>query len=95
MEEVTFDQEHCLTEAFNREDIRTQVRGEMAALEDLKCPVHCGGSLSLLQPEAQMLRPEEGTSLPQIPPAPRTGWVLLNTCCGNHWVGPPTPFTQS
>ena len=42
-------------------------------------------------------------SLPQIPPCPQDGlccphlvWVLLNTCCGNHWVGPPQPpFTQS
>lgn len=81
------------------EDIRTQVRGSwlhwrisnvLFTVEDHR--LFC----NLL--ERQMLRPEEGTLPPPDPPRPQDGWccphlhwVLLNTCCGNHWVDPPHP----
>ena len=69
----------------------------MAALEDLNVlSTVVGHHLFCNLLEIQMLRPERGT-LPPLDPSrpqdgwccPHLGWVLLNTCCGNHWVDPP------
>lgn len=36
-------------------------------------------------PSPDPSRPQDGWCCPHL------GWVLLNICCGNHWVDPPHP----